>query len=405
MDMQFGANNDKSGNEAVCIFAKRKIRICYFGTYERTYPGNRALINSLRFAGMDTVECHEPLWEETQQKGKSYFGFWSLMRLGLRYLRICLSLWRKFRRLIPVDIIIVGFNGHIDLLLAKVLSKWYGARLIFNPMVSIYDAIVVDKQFYAESSWPAKAILAFERFLCRLPDAVLLDSEEHYKFWNRYLKLPPERYFPLPWGVDEAIFYPQSPTRSADGVFRVLFYGKFQPLQGVIYIIEAAKLLESYPDIQFTIIGRGPTWSDVSARAQELDLDNVNFIESVDLHELPRYIANADVCLGIFGRTPKYNRCIPNKVLQALSMQRPVLTGHNSAMHEFMESGQHLLFCPPGDPQAIADGILALQQNPSLRQYLGKNGYRLFQEKFASRAIAQLVRVYCEKLIREKENL
>ncbi|MBT0160754.1 glycosyltransferase family 4 protein [Candidatus Bathyarchaeota archaeon A05DMB-2] len=381
------------------------IRICYFGTYERTYPGNRSLIHSLRLAGMDVVECHEPLWEETQQKGKSYFGFWSLMRLGLRYLRICLSLWRKFRRLTPVDIIIVGFNGHIDLLLAKILSKRYGARLIFNPMVSIYDAIVVDKQFYAEGSWPAKAILAFEQFLCRLPDVVLLDSEEHYKFWERYLRLPRERYRPLLWGVDEVIFYPQSPSRAADGVFRVLFYGKFQPLQGVIYIIEAAKLLESDPDIQFTVIGRGPTWADVSARAQELGLNNVHFIEGVDFQELPRYIANADVCLGIFGLTPKYNRCIPNKVLQALSMQRPILTGYTSAMHEFMESGRHLLFCPPGDPQAIADGILTLRQAPSLRQHLSENGYRVFQEKFSSRVIAQQIRAYCKELIREKENL
>lgn len=392
-------------DETSCVSPNHKLRVCYFGTYEKTYPGNRALINSLRLGGMETVECHEPLWEETKQKGKKYFSPWSLVRLGLRYLWICLRLWCRFRRLMPVDIIIVGFNGHIDLLPAKILSKWHGAALIFNPMVSIYDAVVVDKQFYVEKSWPARAILAFERFLCRLPDMVLLDAEEHFKFWNRYLKLPRARYRALLWGVDETVFYPRSPTRSADGVLQVLFYGKFQPLQGAIYIIEAAKLIEGYSDIQFVIIGRGPTWPEVHARAQELGLTNVSFVEWVDLNKLPECIANADVCLGIFGMTPKYDRCISNKVVQAMSMKRPVLTGHTSAMSQFMEGGRHLLFCPPGDPQAIADGILALRQDPALRQRLSENGYWLFQEKFASEVIAQQICVYCNEVVRARRRL
>jgi glycosyltransferase involved in cell wall biosynthesis len=388
------------GNEMKRIFPGRKIRVCYFGTYEQAYPGNRTLINSLRIGEIETVECHESLWEKTLQKGKKYFGFWSLARLGLRYLRTSLRLWRKFRRLMPVDILIVGFNGHIDLLFAKILCKCYGAALIFNPMVSIYDAIVIDKRFYVEGTWPARIILAFEQFLSRLPDIILLDTEEHYRFWERYLKLPRERYRPLLWGVDETIFFPRTPTRSVDGGLRLLFYGKFQPLQGVIYIIEAAKLLESYNDIQFVIIGRGSTWSEVHARAQQLGLSNVSFFDWVDLNELPEYIANADVCLGIFGLTPKYGRCIPNKVLQALSMRRPVLTGRTAAMSEYMEGGRHLLFCPPGDPQAIADSVLALRQDPTLRQRLSENGYRLYRERFAPEVVAQQVRVYCEELIR-----
>src|SRR5206468_2904873 len=75
-------------------------------------------------AGWRVVECHEPLWEEAPSKGPGYFGAASLARLGARWAAAARRLALRWRRLAgPPPLVVVGFGGQLDVLLARRLCR------------------------------------------------------------------------------------------------------------------------------------------------------------------------------------------------------------------------------------------------------------------------------------------
>src|SRR5262245_48169187 len=110
---------------------------CLFGTYDRTHSANRLLRDALAGAGLAIEECHQPLWEETHDKGARYFGLPSLAHHAARYLlaaRTLVARWRA-RPPGPPPLVVIGFGGHLDVLLARRVCH-PRAGLLFAPLVS-----------------------------------------------------------------------------------------------------------------------------------------------------------------------------------------------------------------------------------------------------------------------------
>jgi hypothetical protein len=52
------------------------LRVCYFGTYRQDYSRNQIMIEGLRLAGVDVIECHEPLWRGIEDRFQVASGGW-----------------------------------------------------------------------------------------------------------------------------------------------------------------------------------------------------------------------------------------------------------------------------------------------------------------------------------------
>lgn len=379
------------------------LRVCYFGTYEKEYPGNRVLIEGLRRNSVTVFECHVSLWEKVPNKPAEYFGVASLGARLFTYLLANLRLLWKLRVMPDFDVLIVGFNGHLDVFLAKLVVLLRGCPLVMNPMLSIYDTLV-DKQYIKPGSLKARFILMLERLLVSLPDAIFLDADAHFEFFRLTLGCPRRKYRQVFFGADDRLFFPRT-KKASDGTFNVLFYGKFQQLQGVPYIIRAAKMLECDPAIKLRIIGRGPDSLTVDRLLSELKPDNVQMIDWVEFEKLENYVAEADVCLGIFGVTDKVERCIANKVIQALAMAKPVITGDCAATRELLVDGEHAILCELGNPEAIAAAVLRLKADPELCQRLARNGYDLFLGKCSPQAIGERAKQHLKDIVQEHQRV
>src|SRR5438445_13086024 len=114
-------------------------------------------------------------------------------------------------------------------------------------------------------------------------------------------------------GALTEFFFPR-PQKEQLQRFLVTFVGTFIPLQGVPYIIEAAHYLEQYADIKFELIGSGQTYREAQRIAHDFKVKNLSFTGPVSTERVPEKLAEADVCLGIFGDTEKAQRVTPNKV-------------------------------------------------------------------------------------------
>jgi glycosyltransferase involved in cell wall biosynthesis len=162
----------------------------------------------------------------------------------------------------------------------------------------------------------------------------------------------------------------------------VLYYGKYIPLHGVEYIIEAADLLRDSSAIEFELVGRGPTRARAEALAQEKHLANVKFTDWIEPAELPNYAARADILLGVFANSVQSTHIVPNKVYEALALGRPIVTGDSETSRSRFTNGQHALLIERCNPRALAEAIAKLSRDPELCERLALDGRRQFEAHF-----------------------
>ena len=97
----------------------------------------------------------------------------------------------------------------------------------------------------------------------------------------------------------------------------------------------------------------------------------------LDGDQLSQELANSDVSLGNFGDTPLAPLVISNKVYEALAMRKPVITSDMPANREFFREGEAVLI-PLANPEALANAILMLKNNPAIREQVAQKGHERF---------------------------
>jgi len=339
---------------------------CLFGTYDRTHSATRLLRQALVGAGYRVEECHEPLWEETRGKHAGYFGARSLARLGGRYVGAARRLAARWRARPdgPAPLVVVGFNGQLDVLLARRICR-PRAGLVFAPLVSLTETLVDDRRLFAARSLRGRALVRLDRITLGAADLVLADTAAHAAYLAQ-LATPPVRIAVWHLGP-EPEFLPARPPAPVGR--RVLFYGRCVPLHGIDTIVEAAVRLRGRAD--FMLIGAGPERPRlerlVAARAAPL-----TWRADVPLAALPDELAAAAVVLGVFGEGRKAAMVVPNKVYQAAAAGRPLVTRDGPALREVLEPGVHCVTCPPADPEALANAVAGLLDDPVRADRIGR---------------------------------
>lgn len=327
------------------------MKICYFGDYDPEYSRTRVLIKGLRENGIEIKECND------RSRGIKRY----LVLIG------------KIKTLLPFDVLLVGYsNSRLMVLWARIL--WRGP-LLWDALYSLYDSWVFDRK----RVMPGRPRAFYYWFLdwlgCRLANKVLLDTQAHIDYFVRTFKVRENKFIKVLVGTDDKIFYPRK--SAINDFFWVHFHGSFVPLQGVSYIVEAARLLEK-EKVFFQIVGHGQEYQRIREVANEFNIKNISWIDWVKYEDLPGLMARADVCLGVFGNTNKTLRVIPNKVYEAIAMKKPVISADTLAVRELFENEQNILFCKTAAPGDLAGKILKLKKNKDLLDKISKGGYEVF---------------------------
>jgi glycosyltransferase involved in cell wall biosynthesis len=234
-----------------------------------------------------------------------------------------------------------------------------------------------------------RLIYKAERLAFRLPDLLVLDTEEYVTWLSQTYDLTPEHFRLVPTGADDRIFHPLKSTEKKDSLFRALYYGSFTPNHGVEYILEAARILREEQDIYFELIGDGPTKAQALVWVKEWGLSNVVFEDWMDRELLIQRISEADICLGAFGTTPQSMMTIQNKIYEGLAMARPVLTGDSPTVRAALEHGKHLWLCERANAESLAQSILTLKENPILCASMATQGHQVFLKRYTCDALGE----------------
>lgn len=327
--------------------------VCYFGSYDPKYARNRIIKKGLIVNKIQVFEVT------------------SSGLLPTRYLNLTLQFLKHKNQ---VNSIIVGFPGHYDVPLAYVLGKIFSKKVIYDIFASTYETYVLDRKVVRKNSFRSKFFYSLDWLGLKLADHVVIDTLAHGKFYSKLYGLNPTKQILIYVGSDADYFYPRKVKEETD----VLFYGSYQPLQGVDVIIKAASTL---PKIKFKMIGEGQTKKSIEGLARKLNLKNVRFVNWLSIEELAQEIAKAKITLGIFGNTQKANVVIPNKVYDYLASKKCVITKDTEAVREVLTANVNAMLVK-GEHNDLTEAIRGLVNNSEKRFKVAQAGYEFSDKKF-----------------------
>ena len=211
----------------------------------------------------------------------------------------------------------------------------------------------------------------------------------------------------IPNGCDLDLFIPQDgPPPSVDGIaddhFLAVFAGAHGQANGLDAVLDAAAVLKAKGrnDIKLMLIGDGKMKPGLEARAERDGLTNVLFRGTIPKTELARIMQRADAGLMVLANIEAfYYGTSPNKFFDYISNGLAVVNNYPGWLAGMIEEKNFGVAAPPNDPDAFAQGLIRLADDPAMTKAMGKRARELAEAKFdrkelADRFVDCLERVY-----------
>jgi glycosyltransferase involved in cell wall biosynthesis len=294
---------------------------------------------------------------------------------------------------------------------AWMLARLKGAKFLFEvrdlwPKFAIAIGVLTSPTLIRMSEW-------LERFLYKRADRIMVNSPGFLNHVTAVLSVSRSkdglaRVILVPNGADPSMFDPAdtgADFRRAHGLenkFVALYAGAHGMSNDLGVVLDAAKILReevtvtlevtvtsSARPIQIVLLGDGKEKPVLQARAKELGLTNVTFVDSVPKSEMPSALAAADACIAILKPLKEYKTTYPNKVFDYMAAGRPVVLAIDGVIREVVEAAGCGLFAAPGDPSALAGAIRTLAADEVKSRQMGLAGRKYLEEHFSRAVIGE----------------
>ncbi len=196
--------------------------------------------------------------------------------------------------------------------------------------------------------------------------------------------VPPQKITCIPNWVDIDFIRPLPKQGNAfrqkyglEDKFVVFYSGNIALTQGLETVVEAAALLQDIPSIAFVIVGERTACERLRKHAQKCKAHNVLLLELQPREQLPKLMAAADLSLIVQRRNVvAFN--MPSKFQLILASGRALVASvpPDGSMAKAVRNSKAGVLVPPEQPDALADTIRTLYQQPERVSALGVQGRR-----------------------------
>ncbi|MGQ9594799.1 MAG: glycosyltransferase [Anaerolineae bacterium] len=180
---------------------------------------------------------------------------------------------------------------------------------------------------------------------------------------------------------------------------RVLFAGRLIARKGLPILLQALAQVAQEREVVLDLVGEGHERPHLERLAAELGIaDRVHFHGWVSQEDLDRlYRACTVFVLPSVVDAHGDTEGLGVVLIEALRYRKPVIGSDVGGIPDIVEDGLSGLLVPPGDPEALAQALQRVLDDPALAQRLGEEGFRYVAEKFAWEHIAdQMAALYRE---------
>jgi colanic acid biosynthesis glycosyl transferase WcaI len=169
-----------------------------------------------------------------------------------------------------------------------------------------------------------------------------------------------------------------------NGKFIVLYSGNIALTQGLETVIEAATYLQDFPEIVIVVVGEEKALNRLENYCHKVGAHNVKLLPFQSREKLPEMLAAADVSLVVQKKNViAFN--MPSKIQVLLASGRAIIgsvPSEGTAARALRNSGGGVVINPE-DPQALAEAILDLYNNPEQVKSLGEQGRKYAEANYS----------------------
>ena len=300
---------------------------------------------------------------------------------------------------------IIAKEGNFDVIHAHDWLVAYAAKTLKNsygtPLVSTIHATEAGRnsgihnevqRYINDTEW----LLTYES------SEVIVNSKYMKNELQRLFGLPYEKINVVANGINSTTYsgvekdYEFRRQYAADNEKIILFMGRLVYEKGVQHLISAMpKILSGYKDSKLIIAGKGGMIDELKAQVNSMGLhDKVYFTGYMNAKQVSKMYRCADV--SVFPSTYEPFGIV---ALEAMLAGVPVVVSDVGGLNEIVEHGVDGMKSYAGNPNSLADSILALLLNPELSDNVVKKAKLKVKNEYNWAKIAQDTYFTYEKAI------
>jgi len=227
---------------------------------------------------------------------------------------------------------------------------------------------------------------------CSLSDRIVAVCERTKTDCARDHGIPQDRIRVIPNGVDLEKF---NPKIRGDGVRQryglrerplVLCVGCGTILKGVPFLLYAlAEVRNRIPNVALIVVGPTPYLKEMLLIAERLGIEDRVIFAGKVLAELPEYYAAADMVV-----LSSLHEGLPLVALESMASGKPIIASRVGGVPEVVADGENGMLFDAGNVTQLAESIILLLQNESLRREMGQAGRTLAEKNHDWSLIARM---------------
>ena len=247
--------------------------------------------------------------------------------------------------------------------------------------------------------WRGWLHVLVDRALAARTSRIIANAEAVKQFYVESERIPARKFTVIPNGLDHARFSAVRPAALrqelglAPDARLVGCAARLEEQKGIECLIDAARLLEGRDaHAVFLVAGDGPKAPELRARVRDVGLES-HFRLLGHRDDMPSFMAGLDVFV-----LPSFWEGLPNVVLEAMAAGCAVVATNVGGTRELVEHGLTGLLVPARDPQAIADAVRRVLNDPVWARRLADAAREKAGSYTLERMVARTQQVYDEVL-------
>lgn len=182
---------------------------------------------------------------------------------------------------------------------------------------------------------------------------------------------------------------------------QILFVAILSPIKGIIELLQVAKIVrDRHPEMELRIVGHfsaGLEWYEKEVRKflnQNNLQENVNFLGFMDEVGIARELSHAN-CLIVTSKIETASMVIA----EAMAAGKPAVAMDVGGIRYTMQDGVSGFLVSSGDIEGMADRIVRILEDVSLRKEMGIAAKQLAFERFYPEVIANKTLAVYEEIL------